>query len=65
MRRLTSAALGLRDFPGRGTARPEIGEGARSIVVGNYLVLYRVGAEAVEIVRFVHGARDLGGVFGE
>ncbi|PKP92666.1 MAG: type II toxin-antitoxin system RelE/ParE family toxin [Alphaproteobacteria bacterium HGW-Alphaproteobacteria-16] len=65
VRRLTAAALNLRDFPMRGMARPEIGEGTRSLVVGRYLVLYRVSAERVEIVRFVHGAREVGGLWGE
>jgi toxin ParE1/3/4 len=61
VRRITAAALALRDFPLRGTTRPEIGAGVRSIVSGKYLVLYRVGGDAVEIVRVLHGARDLGG----
>lgn len=63
VQRLTAAALSLRDFPMRGMARPEIGESARSLVVGRYLVLYRVEDGRVEIVRFVHGARDVGGLW--
>lgn len=65
VRRLAAAALSLRDFPMRGMARPEIGAGARSLIVGRYLVLYRVSGERVEIVRFVHGAREVGGLWGE
>ncbi len=65
VRRLTAAALSLRDFPLRGMARPEIGAGARSLVVGRYLVLYRVSSARVEIVRFVHGARDVDGLWGD
>ena len=65
MRRLTAAALSMRDFPLRGMARPEIGDGARSLVVGRYLVLYRVSGERVEIVRFVPGAREVEGLWGE
>jgi len=59
IRRLVAAALGLRHYPERGTARPEIGEGARSLVVVRYLILYRICENFVEIVRFIHGARDL------
>jgi toxin ParE1/3/4 len=59
VRRLVGAALRLSDFPERGRARPEIAEGARSLVVGQYLVLYRICENAAEIVRFIHGARDL------
>ncbi|MCA1199423.1 type II toxin-antitoxin system RelE/ParE family toxin [Sphingomonas sp. R647] len=65
VRRLVAAALSLRDFPMRDMARPEIGAGARSLIVGRYLVLYRVSGERVEIVRFVHGAREVGGLWGE
>jgi hypothetical protein len=39
--------------------RPELGPEARSIVVGRYLILYRVGPDSVDIVRIVHGAGDL------
>ncbi|QIG78682.1 type II toxin-antitoxin system RelE/ParE family toxin [Stakelama tenebrarum] len=63
VRRLVAAAQQLRDFPERGMARPEIGEGARSWAVGRYLLLYRTGKERVEIVRFLHGARDMGGAW--
>ena len=59
VRRLVGVALSLSDFPGRGPLRPEIGEGVRSLNVGRYLVLYRIEGDVVEIVRFIHGARDL------
>ena len=42
VRRLVASAEHLADFPEIGQARPEIGEGARSLVVERYLVLYRV-----------------------
>ena len=32
------------------------------VVSGSYLLFYRVTADTVEIVRVLHGARDLGGV---
>ena len=59
VRRLVEAALALHDFPERGPLRSEIGEGVRSLTVARYLVLYRIESDAVEIVRFIHGARDL------
>jgi toxin ParE1/3/4 len=62
VRRLVASTERLADYPEIGRARPEIGEGARSLVVGQYLVLYRVTAREVEIVRFVHGARDVLGM---
>ncbi len=33
------------------------------LVIGDYLVLYRVVGRDVTIVRVVHGARDLAGLF--
>jgi toxin ParE1/3/4 len=49
----------LASFPRMGRARDELYPGLRSLVVGNYLVFYRVTATAVEILRILHGARDL------
>jgi toxin ParE1/3/4 len=54
------ARLGETTLTGR--ARPEIAPDARSWVVGRYLLLYRVGADGIVLVRVVHGARDLGRV---
>ena len=57
--RIATAARRLADFPSSGTRRPDIHPTARSIPVGAYLILYRVIDEVVEIVRVLHGARDL------
>jgi toxin ParE1/3/4 len=46
-----------------GRSRPDIADAARSLNVGNYLILYRIEARTVEIVRIVHGARDLTTLF--
>jgi toxin ParE1/3/4 len=54
----------LTDFPNSGAPRPELAPGARSLVVGGYLVLYRVGPDSVDIVRVVHGARELSRLLG-
>ena len=40
-----------------------VADAARSLNVGNYLILYRIEARTVEIVRIVHGARDLTTLF--
>ena len=39
--------------------RPELGRDARVAVVGNYLILFRIFRNAVQIERVVHGGRDL------
>ncbi|MGA9580641.1 MAG: type II toxin-antitoxin system RelE/ParE family toxin [Allosphingosinicella sp.] len=62
IQRIFTAAKRLADFPGSGRARPELGPGARTIVVGRYLLLYRVGPDSVDILRIAHGARELSGL---
>jgi toxin ParE1/3/4 len=49
----------LGERPLLGPARPDIAPDARAWVAGKYLILYRAEADGVEIVRVVHGARDL------
>lgn len=43
--------------------RPEIGEEARMVTVGNYAILFRVMVEVVRIERVAYGGRNLPGVF--
>jgi len=49
----------LASNPRLGRLRPEIAQDARAWVVGRYLILYRAVDDGVEIVRVVHGARDM------
>ena len=56
---LESACHPLRDYPQLGRARPEITVDARSLVVSRWLVLYRIAAHGVQIVRIIDGARDI------
>lgn len=58
--RIEDRCRALRDHPRLGVARPEIGEGARMLVVERWLVLYRHMDDGVQVVRIVDGARDLG-----
>lgn len=61
--RIIARCQTLADHPRLGPARPQIAPDARMLVVGDYLVLYRLAAGDVEIVRIVHGARRLEGLF--
>ena len=56
--RLETAGNGLADFPMRG--RPGRDPGTRELVVSGtqYLIVYRIEDEGVEILRALHGARD-------
>jgi toxin ParE1/3/4 len=53
----------LRTVPFQGRARDDLSPGLRSVVVGDYLLFYRVSDAVVEFVRFIHGSRDLPAAF--
>lgn len=57
--RIENACQVLTEYPQLGRARPEIADGARSLVVERWLALYRLVPGGVQIVRIVDGARDL------
>ena len=59
IRRLATALRRLEGNPLMGPHRPDIRLGVRLLPVGRYLVLYRIQDDGVEIVRVVHGARNL------
>ncbi|MEC4880962.1 MAG: type II toxin-antitoxin system RelE/ParE family toxin [Scytonema sp. PMC 1070.18] len=52
----------LADSPKLGPARPDIAPELRYSPVGRYVILYREIPGGVEVVRVVHGARDLPGI---
>ena len=49
----------LASFPLSGAPRDDIAPGIRHLVVGGYLTLYRVGSDAIEILRVLHGHRNI------
>ena len=53
----------IAEFPHAGAPRPEWGDGFRIAVHGYYLIVYRVRGAAVQILRVIHGARDLDALF--
>ncbi len=60
---LNKAIQELCEHPKIGAARNDIRTGLRYRVCGSYLLLYRITDTGVEIVRAVHGRRDLFGLF--
>ena len=42
-----------------GRARDELAPGLRSLVVRQYVLFYRVAPDAVQVVRILHGKRDI------
>jgi toxin ParE1/3/4 len=53
----------LAQHPQLGSARYDLAEDLRYTPVGSYLILYRRLANGVEIVRVLHGARNLEAIF--
>jgi toxin ParE1/3/4 len=61
--RIDGVCLRLAENPYLGPARPDLARELRYFVTGSYLVLYRNIGNGVEIVRVIHGARDLPSLF--
>jgi len=55
----------LLTTPAGGCTRPEIREDVLGLPVGDYLTVYRVLPAVLEILRVVHGARNLDELFAE
>jgi toxin ParE1/3/4 len=52
-------------FPEMGRSREELAPGVRSTLVERYVVLYRAIDDGIEVLRVVHGSRDLPRLFRE
>jgi toxin ParE1/3/4 len=61
--RIVARCHGLADHPQLGQVWPEIAPNAQALIVGDYLALYRIDGSSAEIVRVVHGARQLKDLF--
>jgi toxin ParE1/3/4 len=53
----------LAQFPGMWTACEELAPGLRWCPVGKYLLFYRSVDNGIEIIRVLHGARDISALF--
>ncbi len=49
----------LLEQPRMGAPRPELADELRAMVSGSYLIFYRPLDDSVQIVRILHGRRDL------
>ena len=45
--------------PEGGRARPELLDGLRSFPVGSYIIFYLPRSRGIDVIRVLHGARDL------
>jgi toxin ParE1/3/4 len=64
MRALRDRFKALVEQPMIGEARPDLAPGIRHSVVGRYLIFYRLSGDEIEVVRVLHGSRDLPAEFG-
>ncbi len=53
----------LAGKPGSGRHREELAPGMQSFSFGRYIIFYRVVTSEIEIVRVLHGARDIQSIF--
>jgi toxin ParE1/3/4 len=53
----------IANRPGSGRRREELAPGILSFTFGRYIIFYRASLDAMEIVRVLHGARDIQTVF--
>jgi toxin ParE1/3/4 len=56
---LGAASRNLEQFPSLGPSREDLGPGVRYLPCRTYLVLYRQIDDGIEIIRYLHGDRDL------
>jgi toxin ParE1/3/4 len=63
VREITGSSRLLEDHPFAGRARDEIRPGLRSIPSHPYVIFYRIREDVAEIVRILHGRRDLDEIF--
>jgi len=61
--RIQERCWALADFPKMGVSRDELRAGLRSQSIGNYLIFYFPLEDGVDIVRVLHGSRDIENLF--
>ncbi len=61
---IDAASKMLARNPKTGRERPELAPRLRSFPVGRYILIYRPIDEGVELVRVLHGSRDIDSIFG-
>jgi toxin ParE1/3/4 len=57
---IVKTAHQLAQFPESGRARPEFGPDIRSFVVSPYVLFYRPIEGTIQVLRVLHGRRDIG-----
>lgn len=53
----------ISDQPGIGRTREDLSPRLHSFPVGNYLLFYRAASDGIELIRVLHGRRDIPAIF--
>lgn len=61
--KLVSKASKLSESSEIGKDRPELGKGLKSFPVDRYMLYYRASQTGIELVRILHGSRDVQALF--
>ena len=59
IREIRELCVKITAMPEAAPLQHELGEGARMVPFGKYLIFYTVGAESIRIERVLHGARNI------
>jgi toxin ParE1/3/4 len=49
----------LAQYPEAGRLREELLPNLRSVPVSRYVIFYRIASDEIQVIRILHGARDL------
>ena len=63
IKEITGKFAVLRDFPEMGRKQDRLLVNLRSFVVRDYLIFYQPFEDSVEILRVLHGSRDIESIF--
>lgn len=63
LRRIQDKCRQYAAQPLMGDLRDDLAENLRNFVVGSYVIFYRPLTDGIEVVRVIHGARDVDAIF--
>jgi toxin ParE1/3/4 len=63
LREVDTVCARLKAWPYSGRKRDELLAGMRSVPIHPYVLFYRIQGNAIEIVRVLHGRRDIASIF--
>lgn len=63
--RIENACRRLAENPLTGRDRSQLAPRLRSLAMSSYVLFYRPRSDGIELIRVLHGARDLPALFGE